>query len=117
MSYTIEDIAIACHEMNRLYCRMLGDTSHTFWSDAPTWQRESAREGVQNILDGLVTTPEESHVNWAEKKYAEGWVYGPEKDADEKTHPCMVTYDQLPASQRAKDYIFFAVVKGMRGDL
>ena len=44
-------------------------------------------------------------------KIADGWVYGKIKDAELKTHPCCVPYEQLPVEQRAKDYIFRAIVK------
>ena len=44
------------------------------------------------------------------QKTAEGWSWGPVKDPERKQHPCMVPYDQLPQEQRAKDYIFRAIV-------
>jgi hypothetical protein len=46
-------------------------------------------------------------------KEADGWKHGPVKDPEKKEHPCMVPYGQLPAEQRAKDYLFIAVVKAM----
>lgn len=46
-------------------------------------------------------------------KEEDGWVYGPEKDAEKKVHPCMVPYDQLPKEQRMKDVLFGAVVRAM----
>ena len=32
------------------------------------------------------------------------------KDAEKKTHPCIVPYSDLPVVQRAKDYLFREVV-------
>ena len=58
-----------------------------------------------------MTTPEESHENWRKVKDAEGWVYGPVKDAEAKTHPCMVPYEELPSAQIIKDHLFQAVVR------
>lgn len=110
---SIEDIAKTAHEMNRLYCQAIGDNSQPEWDDAPEWQRESAQLGVKNILNGTVKQPSDSHVSWLQHKQAEGWVYGEVKDPDAKTHPCMVPYEELSETQRAKDSIFFAVVKGM----
>jgi hypothetical protein len=40
-----------------------------------------------------------------------GWVYGTAKDAEKKTHPCMVPYDKLPLAQRRKDALFQAAVR------
>jgi hypothetical protein len=48
------------------------------------------------------------------QKVAEGWVYGPEKNPDAKTHHCIVPFDMLPREQQAKDYIFRAVVHALR---
>lgn len=46
-----------------------------------------------------------------QQKIDEGWVYGEVKNADEKTHPCIVPFDQLPIAQQKKDAIFRAIVK------
>ncbi|MCC8435470.1 hypothetical protein HP567_013035 [Brevibacillus sp. M2.1A] len=105
----IEDIARVCHEVNRAYCNSIGDDSQSSWEDAPDWQRQSAKNGVEFHLD-CETTPEQSHENWMQEKIAAGWIYGPEKDPEKKEHPCMVPYDQLPIEQRTKDYLFKAIV-------
>lgn len=107
-------IARIAHEVNRAYCAALGDHSQPAWEDAPEWQRESATDGVRHILDGAVTTPEESHISWMKEKADNGWVYGSVKDTELKQHPCMVPYAELPLGQRVKDYLFLAVVRAMR---
>lgn len=106
---TLEQVARVCHEANRAYCTTTGDLSQPAWDDAPDWQKESAIAGVAAIVDGRVTRPEDSHASWAAQKVADGWVYGPAKDPVAKTHPCLVAYEELPAEQRAKDYLFLAV--------
>jgi len=113
---SIEKIARATHEMNRRYCEILGDTSQVAWEDAPEWQRKSAISGVQSIIDGETNSPEEQHQNWMKIKIEEGWTYGSVKDVEKKTHPCLLPYAELPESQKAKDRIFRAVVKGMAGE-
>ena len=111
---TAEQIARVCHEVNRAYCQSLGDHSQLAWEDAPAWQRESAVHGVVAILANPETTPEQSHLGWLREKAAAGWRYGPVKDAEKKEHPCFVPYGELPAEQRAKDYLFGAVVRALR---
>lgn len=103
----VEACARASHEANRAYCIAHGDMSQPSWEDAPDWQRSSARNGVEGMLAG--NGPEESHQSWLNEKAANGWKYGPVKDADKKEHPCFVPYDQLPEEQRAKDDIFITV--------
>lgn len=110
MTHHVEQLARRAHEINRAYCAALGDYSQPEWEDAPDWQKESARVGVRMHLLNPSATPEDSHASWYAQKEAEGWKYGPVKDASKKEHPCFVPYAELPESQKAKDYLFRAVV-------
>jgi hypothetical protein len=109
----LDDIGRVCHEVNRAYCQALGDDSQPTWEDAPAWQRESARMGVDLHMSGNFG-PEASHISWMNQKLADGWTYGPAKNPDLKQHPCLVPFDQLPREQQAKDYLFRAVVHALR---
>jgi len=109
----LDKIAKVCHEVNREYCRSLGDTSQPTWEDAPSWQRASARMGVDLHLMGDFR-PEASHVSWMKQKQEEGWVWGAVKDPEAKQHPCMVPFGMLPKEQQAKDFIFRAVVHALK---
>lgn len=106
-------IARISHEVNRAYCLANGDDSQPSWEAAPDWQRDSATNGVNFHLTGD-HDPAASHESWMTQKLAEGWTYGPVKDADKKEHPCMMPYDQLPTEQRVKDYLFRAVVHAFK---
>jgi hypothetical protein len=83
------------------------------WEDAPPWQQKSAINGVQFTISHPEASPAASHESWLAEKRADGWRYGPVKDPEAKTHPCFVPYDLLPLDQRAKDYIFQAVVRSV----
>ena len=106
-------IARVCHEANRAYCEALGDFSQPEWADAPEWQKNSAVNGVQFHIDNPGASPSASHDSWLKQKMEEGWVYGEVKNPEAKEHPCCVPYEQLPVEQRAKDYIFSAIVREM----
>lgn len=106
-------IAKTCHEANRAYCASIGDHSQLPWSDAPEWQRESARSGVRHIMANPDAPPSASHENWLADRLRDGWKFGPVKDADKKEHPCFVPYDDLPQEQKSKDYIFGAIVRAL----
>jgi len=95
--FIIEVAARSAHEANRAWCLAHGDDSQLAWADAPSWQKESAKEGVRGVIRG--NTPQQSHETWLEHKAKEGWKYGPTKDPERKEHPCFVPYDELSAAQ------------------
>lgn len=56
---------------------------------------ESEEELIEPIAEVL-------HDGWAQKRFADGWVYGDHRDDDKKIHPDLVPYSDLPESE--KDY-------------
>lgn len=110
-------IAKIAHEINRAYCNAIGDHSQVSWEEAPEWQRRSAMVGVAFHIENPEAPPSASHESWLAEKEREGWKYGIIKDVENKEHPCFVPYCELPAEQRAKDYLFKAVCEQLRGEL
>lgn len=110
---TIEQIAQVCHDANRAYCEALKDYSQPSWDSAAKWQKESAINGVNFLISNPETSPKATHENWLKDKMADGWVYGPAKDAALKTHPCCVPYNELSPSQQAKDRLFQNIVHAL----
>ncbi|MBI5665788.1 MAG: Ryanodine receptor Ryr [Nitrospirae bacterium] len=48
---------------------------------------------------------ENNHDLWAQKRIAEGWTYGPNRDDAKKTHPDLVPYAELPESEKEYDRV------------
>lgn len=107
-------IATIAHGINLAYSASLGDHSHLPWEETPEELKKSIEYGVKMHLENPETTPEQSHESWLKQKEVDGWVYGEVKDLKNKTHPCILPYDQLPAEQKTKDYLFKAVVTLLR---
>ena len=57
---------------------------------------ESIRELTERLAENV-------HDQWALQRLREGWVYGPERNDAKKEHPCLVPYDELPASEKEYD--------------
>lgn len=110
---TIESIARICHQANKALCESQGDNSQSDWEDAPQWQRDSAIAGVVFNFGNPDAPASASHESWLAQKEQEGWVYGPAKNPEAKEHPCMVPYEELPDSQKAKDHLFKGIVASL----
>lgn len=111
----IVNIAIICHEANKQYCGTVGnDWSQKHWPDAEQRQRDSAIKGVEFRLANPNAPVSAQHESWVSDKVANGWVYGKEKDAVAKTHPCIVPYSELPEYQQKKDALFQAIVDALK---
>lgn len=104
----IDFVARVAHEANRAWCEAHGDSSQLPWERAESWQKESAKRGIQSVLAGA--TPRQQHEHWREAKVSDGWIYGPVKDAAKKVHPCLVDYDKLPREHKAKDALYIGAV-------
>jgi hypothetical protein len=46
---------------------------------------------------------ENAHDHWAALRMAEGWTWGPRRDESTKQHPDLVSYDDLPESEKQYD--------------
>jgi hypothetical protein len=110
----ITKIAIMCHEANKAWCQLHGDQSQSHWVSAEEWQRESAIKGVKFRLANPSAGKDAQHNAWMQDKVKDGWVLGEVKDAEKKTHPCIVPFEQLPEFQQKKDALFCAVVDSLK---
>ena len=109
----VERTARVCHEVNRAYCKAIGDHSQLPWSETPRAARRSSMQGVRVAMMNPKATPEDMHVSWMDDKKAHGWIFGERKDLIKKTHPCFLPYDELSDKDRMKDALFLAVVRGI----
>ena len=103
-------IAQICHELNRSYCRTIGDPIPVAWGALPIELQKSIIHGVKAHGENPNLTPEESHQVWVCYRELQGWTWG-KRDEEKKTHPCMSSWGNLPETQRVKDRLFGAICK------
>jgi hypothetical protein len=103
-------IARTVHEALRAHREALGEAPLPRWEDAGRMQ-DASREAVEFALSG--PTPRAQHEAWVAAKRRDGWSYGPTKDANMKTHPSLVAFDRLPATEQQKDEVLLAVVRAL----
>lgn len=116
MRYTDEQIAHVIHEANRA----LQIIQHDQVPSVP-WICEEAdikRNAIESVAASRnEISPRELHETWRQDKIDHGWVWGPVKDSVSKTHPCLVSYDNLPSEQRDKNRLFLAIVSALTHDM
>ncbi len=44
-----------------------------------------------------------AHEIWARERMREGWTFGPTRNDQRKEHPCLISYEELPESERVVD--------------
>ena len=96
-----EDIARVCHEAIRAM-QVIADEAWISppWDDAAEWQRKAALAGVR--AGQGAPDPRAAQEAWCSSKRRDGWTYGPVKDPERKTHPCLVPYEELSAAPEAE---------------
>ena len=73
------------------------------------WNAEINEDQMESLLDGIAyleghpeATPKSNHENWMREKISQGWKFGRVKDFENKTHPDLVPFDQLPEVEKRK---------------
>lgn len=112
MSFTDEEIARIAHEANRALQQVLGDEYVS-----PPWDQASDEDHAVSAAGAKVARygapPNVLHDVWVREKLAAGWTYGETKDAEAKTHPLLVPFENMPPEEQAKDYLFSGVCVAM----
>ncbi len=46
-----------------------------------------------------------AHEIWARERMRDGWTFGPTRNDQRKEHPCLISYEDLPESERVYDRV------------
>jgi hypothetical protein len=110
MRFSIEHVARVCHEANREFSLQLGQIALP-WGQASASQRAHCIAGVRFRLQHLMEPIPRQHAEWKKLLEAEGWHYGPTRDEQEKHHPNLVEFGNLPLEEQAKNALFVNIVR------
>lgn len=113
----IRQLARICHESNKALCDAAGDFTQPPWFLMTPHAQDMTISGINALLKEPDLTSEQVHEKWVQAKLDAGWSWGPEKNEEKRTHPCIVPWSELPEEQRAKDDLFKAIVNSLKGYL
>lgn len=111
MKSKIDIIARTVHESIRAYQTYLGEAVAPPWEISGWMMQEATLEGVELAIRN--PSPGASHELWMQSLIRGGWVYGPEKDAEKKTHPSLIPFEQLSETEKTKDAIVVAISRSL----
>ena len=63
----------------------------------------SAIELSEEIKELCELLAKNTHEVWSATRLKDGWTYGPVRDDQKLTHPCLIPYDELPESEKEYD--------------
>jgi class 3 adenylate cyclase len=66
-------------------------------------------KGLLKLTEALARN---NHDLWAKQRFSEGWTYGSNRDDDNKTHPDLIPYADLPDSEKEYERITF--IEGLK---
>ena len=66
---------------------------------------------MKNLVNGGAQDPAERHQQWTQQHVDSCWVYGKEFNENEKTHPNLLPWDELPAEVKLKAEIFMVFAR------
>lgn len=80
------------------------------WDERDDAFRTQFREVIERQMGVMRSgSPAELHGGWVQAYIDMGWIYGPLRDVEAKTHPDMVPFDQLDKREQDKDAVFIAL--------
>jgi len=109
------EIAAVCHEANRELTRILKDVPlQAHWDECSEDMKASALVGVEWRINNPDAPASASHEVWMLERLSKGWVLGPERSNEKKTHPALIPYAQLPPGVQLKDKVFVSIILALR---
>ncbi len=112
MKFTALQIAEIIHSVSSLIPRPDGSEVGS-WQDLPDTFKKNAENAVIQIMNSSSHSPEDLHNLWMKPLVNGGWSQGP-YDRENKTHPCLIPFEELPESEVLKDEIWFHMTECFR---
>lgn len=104
-------LAESCHEVTKVLSEQVLSEEKQEWKLISSGAKARMINAVQRSIENKITDPAVAHENWMADMIKEGWTYGEKLSEEEKTHPCLVHYAELPTGQQTKDELYLAVLK------
>lgn len=109
MKISPRQIAKKAHDSVRMFNYILGDKD-TKWKDEPESVKRVYVKHVLYLIDHPDSDIRTVHELWRKYKHGNGWIFGEDKSNEDKTHPCLVPFDELHEIEKMKYHLFLSTV-------
>ena len=99
-TYPIEQFKDAWNDSKNYLVTITSNSMKTYTPKPIDLSDVELTEDLNELREAIA---ENAHEIWAEKRQAEGWTYGPQRDDRLKQTPDMVPYSQLPEGEKEYD--------------
>ena len=99
-TYSIEQFKDAWNDSKNYLVTITSNSMKTYTPKPIDLSDVELTEDLNELREAIA---ENAHEIWAEKRQAEGWTYGPQRDDRLKQTPDMVPYSQLPEGEKEYD--------------
>lgn len=91
----------------------IGEDAVEDFAVLPEPQKKSLLDGIEMLVADPDAGPEARHSAWVDGMLTDGWALGDEINEQNKTHPMLMSFDELPESEQIKEKLLHAVVRSM----
>ena len=114
---TTRQIAQLCYTTALEWEDMWGNLDNLEWHSASPARKREITDTVEFVVQRLDAPDEEGlgrvlHGRWLDIRRSEGWVYGSVYSYMNRTHPCLVGYDELSPEARVEYDLLMTIVAG-----
>jgi len=81
------------------------------WAALADEDKKHIMDRVMFYLTEADVTVSSLHDAWAFSLFNEGWSFGEKHDVENKTHPMLVAYSDLPLIRRVEDTLFMQTIQ------
>jgi len=108
---TVTQIAKIAHEIRSVSIGLFKGKPTIAWDDLNEGVKNYILREVHYWLKNPSASASDSHNEWLRCKTEEGWSFGEENDHENKKHPSIVPYDQIPIQEKMANELIMKTVR------
>jgi len=109
--FDVLEVAKTVHAVTRAYSYAIGQAElPPEWEHLPNKEKALSKNLIAEAISHLICTPQELHETWVKEKCERGWIHGLERDYDNKKHPCLVEWAELPEEEKIRDQMIVTLI-------